>query len=224
MAMEDSGSMMSPADIAALTKGNGFGDGNGLSWLVLIILFFGFMGGGFGWGNRNAYGTGEFGTYATAASQQQILFGQQFGQINDRLTALGNGICSLGYDMQGNIAGLGKDIALGQANLQLQASNNTASLASQLASCCCENRLATANLGAQIDRQTCDITSAIHAEGEQTRAMLQANEIQSLRDKVASLELGSQLCGVVKYPMSYAYSAGQSPFCGCNGCGYGSAV
>ena len=48
MAMEDSGSMMSPADIAALTKGNGFGDGNGLSWLVLIILFFGFMGGGSG--------------------------------------------------------------------------------------------------------------------------------------------------------------------------------
>lgn len=52
MAMEDSGSMMSPADIAALTKGNSFGDGSGLSWLVLIILFFGFMGGGFGW-NRN---------------------------------------------------------------------------------------------------------------------------------------------------------------------------
>lgn len=91
MAMEDSGSMMSPADIAALTKGNGFGDGNGLSWLVLIILFFGFMGGGFGW-NRN----GGFGQYATAASQQDILFGQHFGQINDRLTNIGNGICSLG--------------------------------------------------------------------------------------------------------------------------------
>ena len=108
MAMEDSGSMMSPADIAALTKGNGFGDGNGLSWLVLIILFFGFMGGGFGW-NRN----GELGQYATAASQQDILFGQHFGQINDRLTNIGNGICGLGYDMQGNIANLGKEIALG---------------------------------------------------------------------------------------------------------------
>lgn len=45
MAMEDS-SMMSPADIAALTRGNtGFG-GDGISWLVLILLFFGFMGGG----------------------------------------------------------------------------------------------------------------------------------------------------------------------------------
>lgn len=49
MAMEDS-SMMSPADIAALTRGNtGFG-GDGISWLVLILLFFGFMGGG--WGGR----------------------------------------------------------------------------------------------------------------------------------------------------------------------------
>lgn len=41
MAMEDS-SMMSPADIAALTN-TSFG---GISWLVLILLFFGFMGGG----------------------------------------------------------------------------------------------------------------------------------------------------------------------------------
>lgn len=60
MAMEDS-SMMSPADIAALTRGNtGFG-GDGISWLVLILLFFGFMGGG--WGGR--YGNGELGQYAT---------------------------------------------------------------------------------------------------------------------------------------------------------------
>lgn len=91
MAMEDSG-MMSPADIAALTRGNtGFG-GDGISWLVLILLFFGFMGGG--WGGR--YGNGELGQYATAASQQDILFGQHFGQINDRLTNIGNGVCSLG--------------------------------------------------------------------------------------------------------------------------------
>lgn len=24
--------------------------------------------------------------------------------------------------------------------------------------------------------------------------------------------------GVVRYPMSYAYNAGPSPFCGCNSC------
>ena len=35
-----------------------------------------------------------------------------------------------------------------------------------------------------------------------------------LRDKVSSLEMDSRFCGVVRYPMSYSYSAGNSPFCG----------
>lgn len=187
------------SDLATATRGNdndGF-SGNGAIWLVLLFLFWGFNGNGW---NRQ----GEFGQYATAASQQEILFGQQFGQLNDRLTNIGNGICNLGYEMQRNVTAEGRN------------------LSEQLASCCCENRLATANLGAQIDRQTCDITTAIHAEGEATRALIQTNEIQALRDKVNSLEMDSRFCGVVKYPMSYAYSAGASPFCGCNtGCGCG---
>lgn len=98
---------MSPADIAALTRtGDGFGTGNGAWWIIILFLFV-FMGGGNFFGNRN----GDYGQYATAATQQEILFGQQFGRIDDRLTNIGNGICSLGYDMQGNIAGLGKEIA-----------------------------------------------------------------------------------------------------------------
>lgn len=215
MAMEDSGSMMSPADIAALTKGNGFGDGSMLTWLVLIVLFFGFMGGGFGWGNRN----GDYGQYATAATQQEILFGQHFGQINDRLTALGNGVCSLGYDMQGNIGQLGKEIALGQANLQLQASNNTYALSNQLSNCCCENRLASAQLGAQIDKQTCDINANIDAKFAELQKGQLEQTIAAQAQRISQLELASQLCGVVRYPMTYAYSAGASPFCGgtCSG-------
>ncbi len=187
------------SDLATATRGNdndGF-SGNGAWVLILLFLFWGFNGNNW---NRQ----GEFGQYATAASQQEILFGQQFGQINDRLTNIGNGICNLGYEMQRNVTAEGRN------------------LSEQLAACCCENRLATANLGAQIDRQTCDITTAIHAEGEATRALIQTNEIQALRDKVNSLEMDSRFCGVVKYPMSYAYSAGASPFCGCNtGCGCG---
>ena len=215
MAMEDS-SMMSPADIAALTRGNtGFG-GDGISWLVLILLFFGFMGGG--WGGR--YVNGELGQYATAASQQDILFGQHFGQINDRLTNIGNGICGLGYDMQGNIANLGKDIALGQANLQLQASNNTYALSNQLSNCCCENRLASAQLGAQIDKQTCDINANIDAKFAELQKGQLEQTIAAQAQRINQLELAQQMCGVVRYPMTYAYSAGQSPFCGgcCSGC------
>ena len=196
---------------AATGDGNGFG-GNGIFYLV-ILFFFVFMGGGFGW-NRQ----GEFGQYATAASQQEILFGQQFGQLNDRISNLGNGICNLGYEMQGNIGQLGKEVALGQSNLNqtvMQTGNN---IQQQIASCCCENRLAAANLSAQMDRQTCDITTAIHAEGEATRAMMQANEIQQLRDKVNALQMDNRMYGVVRYPNGYTYTAGPSPFCGCNGC------
>lgn len=197
---------------AATGDGNGFG-GNGAWWIVILFLFC-FMGGGF-LGNRQ----GEFGQYATAASQQEILFGQQFGQLNDRIANLGNGICNLGYEMQGNIGQLGKEVALGQSNLNqtvMQTGNN---IQQQIASCCCENRLATANLSAQMDRQTCDITTAIHAEGEATRAMMQANEIQQLRDKVNALQMDNRMYGVVRYPNGYTYTAGPSPFCGCNtGC------
>jgi hypothetical protein len=202
------------SDLAAVTRDND-GNGWGSGWFLIVVLFlfmFGF--GGNGW-NRQ----GEFGQYATAASQQEILFGQQFGQINDRLTNIGNGICNLGYEMQGNIGQLGKEVALAQAGTNTTIMQTGNSIQSQIASCCCEQRLATANLSAQMDRQTCDITTAIHAEGEATRALMQANEIQALRDKIAGLEMDNRMCGVVRYPSGYTYNAGSSPFCGCNsGC------
>ena len=192
------------SDLAAVTKDADGMAGNGAWWIIILFLFV-IMGGGWNGFNRQS----DFGQYATAASQQEILFGQQFGQINDRLTNIGNGICNLGYEMQGNF---------GQLTQTVMTTGN--SIQSQLAQCCCENRLATANLSAQIDRQTCDITTAIHAEGEQTRAMMQATEIQQLRDKVNSLEADNRMYGVVRYPNGYTYTAGPSPFCGCNsGCG-----
>lgn len=208
---------MSLSDIAAVTRGANDENGWGSGWFLIVVLFlfmFGF--GRNGW-NQNG---GELDRYATAASQQEILFGQQFGQLNDRLNNLGNGVCNLGYEVQGNIGQLGKEVALAQAGTNttiMQTGNN---IQSQIAQCCCDNRLATANLSAQIDRQTCDITTAIHAEGEQTRALMQANEIQQLRDKVSALEADNRMYGVVRYPNGYTYTAGPSPFCGCNsGCG-----
>lgn len=187
------------ADIRAATTDNcdgGFGGCGGGWWIILLFLFWGF--------NGNGYRNDGYGQYATAASQQEILFGQQFGQLNDRLTNISNGICDSTFALNNSITSEGRN------------------LSSQLADCCCENRLAVANLSAQVDRQTCDITTAIHAEGEATRALIQTNEMQALRDKVNSLEMDSRFCGVVRYPMSYSYNAGPSPFCGCNnGCGCG---
>lgn len=41
----------------------------------------------------------------------------------------------------------------------------------------------------QAERDTCDIKTAIHAEAEQTRALMTANVMQELRDQVQSAEL-----------------------------------
>ena len=95
--------------------------------------------------------------------------------------------------------------------------NEGRSIQSQLADCCCNTRLGIAELSAQNDRNTCTITTAIHAEGEATRALIRENEIQALRDKVQALELGNAMCGVVRYPNQMAYTTNCNPF-GSNGC------
>ena len=208
---------MSLSDIAAVTRNaDNDGWGGGGAWWIIILFLFVFMGGGGFWGNRQ----GEFGQYATAASQQEILFGQQFGQLNDRISNLGNGICNLGYEMQGNVGQLGKEMALAQAGTNTTILQTGNGIQSQLAECCCENRLATANLAAQMDRQTC----AINANIDSKFAELQKNQLEQTiaaqTQRINQLELQSQLCGVVRYPTGYSYNAGPSPFCGCNsGCG-----
>lgn len=184
------------ADIRAATEGdNGFGGNNGIWWLALLFIFG--MGGFNGFGRQNDYGQ-----FATAASQQEILFGQQFAQLNDRLTSIGNGICDSTFALNNSITTEGRN------------------LSTQLANCCCETNRNIDAVRYDAQKNTCDITTAIHAEGEATRALIQANEMQALRDKVSSLEMDSRMYGVVRYPNGFVYNAGASPFCGCNtGCG-----
>lgn len=207
---------MSLSDIAAVTRGNdNDGWGQGGAWWIIILFLFVFMGGGGLWGNRQ----GEYGQYATAASQQEILYGQQFGQINDRLTNIGNGICNLGYEMQGNIGQLGKEVALAQAGTNTTILQTGNGIQSQLAQCCCDNRLATANLAAQMDKQTCAINSNIDAKFAELQKQQYEQTIAAQNQRISQLELQSQMTNVVRYPSGYTYNAGPSPFCGCNGCG-----
>lgn len=190
---------MSLSDIAAVTRGNNDGM-NASNWMMDILILFFFMammGGGGLWGNRQG----------------------EFSQLNDRLTNIGNGICNLGYEMQGNIGQLGKEVALAQAGTNttiLQTGNN---IQSQLAQCCCDNRLATANLAAQMDKQTCAINSNIDAKFAELQKNQLEQTIAAQAQRINQLELQSQMTNVVRYPNGYTYNAGPSPFCGCNGCG-----
>lgn len=191
------------SDIAAVIgnkDGDGFGfGGGGLLLVVVLFLFFVMFGGGF---NRN----GDYGQYATAAAQQEILFNQQFGQINDRLTNIGNGICSLGYDMQGNIGQLGKEMALAQNGTNMTIMQNANSIQAQLAECCCNTQRAIDGVNANLEAKFAALEKS---------ALEQRIAEQSAR--IASLEMDNRMYGVVRYPNGYTYNAGMSPFCG-GGC------
>jgi hypothetical protein len=183
---------MSLSDIAAVTRGNeGFGDGNG--WWIILILLFALGGNGFG------YGRGVDGRVATvedvnnSANFTRLENQVRFNEnaIQNGFTNIGNGLCDLGYKNLENFSTLRYDTTIGQKEL-----------AAQIAECCCKTQ------------------TAIHAEGEATRALIQENKIEALQQKINALELQAAVSGVVRYPTTFAYSAGASPFCGTPcGCG-----
>ena len=188
------------ADIRAATGAdeNGWG-GGGAWWIIILFLFmFGMGGGGWGWGNR--------GNDALTRAEMQQGFDTQ--EITRKLDGINYGICDGFYaqntTMLNGFAGVTSAVRDAQFAAQ---------------QCCCETNRNIDSVRYDAQKNTCDITSAIHAEGEATRALIQKNEMQSLRDRLQQMELREAMCGVVRYPMATTYTSGGNPFCGCNnGC------
>ena len=97
------------ADIIAAVGGNGGMLNGGGGILVVLILVFCLMFGGRGWN-----GGGDYGQYA--ASQQEILFGQQFSNLDNKMdrgfTSLGNGISDATYALNNAITGEGRGVQM----------------------------------------------------------------------------------------------------------------
>ncbi|MCQ2427722.1 MAG: hypothetical protein MJ137_04890 [Clostridia bacterium] len=186
------------SDIAAVSGNDNCFGGNS-SWVLIILFAMIFGGGGFGFGNRND----GYGAYATAASQQEILFGQHFQNIDNKLDRLGNGIADATYALNNSITGEGR------------------ALQNQLAECCCDNVRAIDSVRYDMANFTAATQAAIHSEGEATRNLLQQNKIEALQGQINQLQLQSALCGVVRYPNATTYSTNCNPFFGSCGCGNG---
>ena len=96
---------MSLSDIAAVTRGAEDFGGGGSMWFLAIILILLIAGGG-------AFGAGgDYGRFATAASQQEILFGQQFQGLDNKIDRLGNGIADATFALNNSIVTEGRGIA-----------------------------------------------------------------------------------------------------------------
>ena len=157
------GTGYSLADIKAVTDNDGFGNGMGC-WFWILILFL-FRGWGYGNGGESSLVSEEFIKRDIFNTNQNISTTacQTQRDVLENRYANQLGLQQLGTQMQNCCCETGKEILESRYTTQL----GFQGLQAQLASCCC------------------DIKEAILADGAETRALIQANTIQDLRDKVA---------------------------------------
>ena len=145
---------LSAGDILALTKNN---ENDMWNNPFIYLVWLAVLGGG----------NGLFGNRGDAAVQGAITRSDLFEgfnnqDVNGQLRGITNGICDGFYATRQGISELGFGMK----------------------DCCCginRNIDAVRYEGAQ---NTCAITNAIHAEGEATRALINANTMQDLRDRL----------------------------------------
>lgn len=189
-------------------ENNELGFGGGGMWIFALLILL-LLGGGFGGFGANRNTDSALSTYATAASQQEILFGQQFGNLDNKIDRLGNGIADSTYALTNSINGVGN--TLGSA-----INNEGRALQMQIANCCCENQKNVDSVRYDMANFNAATQAAIHAEGEATRNLLQQNKIETLQAQVNQLQMAQALCGVPKIaPYGYGIYQYQNG-CGCN--------
>lgn len=222
MALSDeSGNMVMPVSPMYGNNGGFGGFGQDGWWILLLLLF-----AGGGWGFGGGYGMGGMMAdgailYPWMNQSQQINDGFRDQMINGSISNIQNSITSGFGDVQNALcsgfatvnAGVANGFAQAEiadnarqmANMQTAFANQTAmnqgfnSIASQLASCCCENRLGLANLGADIAREACadrqavsdgvrDILSNQNASVQRILDQMCNDKIDAKNEKIADLE------------------------------------
>ena len=196
---------------------------NSFMWIFGLIILMGMFNGGFGFGNNAANALG----YENLATSNEVQrgFDNQNSMANQRdiLSAVNSGTAqavaatnqtfhdTLGI-IQNRYDELARDIsglAVGQA--QALANQNE---------CCCSTKMLVSETAAQqrydSAMQNNAVLQAIQADGAATRAMIQQDKIEGLQQQVQQLQLAQATSNVVRYPNGWTYSAGPSPFCGCN--------
>lgn len=158
------GNGLSAGDVLALSRDNDGFFGDGIWGIIMLLIIAGlFSGNGFGWGNRNNGLTEE---YIANQFTQRDLYNNNTN-ILDTKYSLGTEIMENRFNCSQNACNTQKEILQSRYDNAL---GNQTILANQ-AQCCC------------------DLKTAIHAEGEATRNMIQEDKIQQLRDQVYTTNL-----------------------------------
>ena len=154
--------------------------GGDWAWIILLLLL--------GWGNNgNGFGGGNGGMYpwmnqldATNSGFQNAQLASQLSGIQASINANQNADQQIGFGIQTAIM------------------NGNSALQSQFAQCCCENRLASANLGATIAN-----------DGAATRQAI-ASGIQSIKDQLCNDKIEEKNDIIAQLRSELMYARGQA--------------
>ena len=206
MALTDEGNSGIPATMLVGPTGTGnqgFGDFGGSSWWILLLFI---LLGNNGWGN--GFGGGNIGSemYPWMNQSNQINGGFRDQMIDNSINQIQSGIDGISTQLCNGFAGVNAGIANAAAQAEISANGRQMAnmnqafaaqtamaqgfnqLGSQFADCCCENRLASADLKYTIATENCaDRTQSM----QNTRDIIdaQTRNTQAILDKLCALEL-----------------------------------
>ena len=155
---------LTASDVLALTRNNNENEmwNNPFIYLVWLAV----LGGGGLFGNRGNELQG-------AITRSDLFEGFNNQDINGQLRSITNGLCDGFYALNSGIKDgfYGTQSAIAENRFAAQ-------------NCCCETNRNIDAVRYEGAQNTCAITNAIHAEGEATRALINSNVMQELRDKL----------------------------------------
>ncbi len=226
MSLTDNGNGLympvAPAYMGGGYNNGGFGGWGGDGWWVILFLF-ALMGngwgngfGGFGGGNATATYDFPWLLNGQAGINANTNNGFQFSLLNDNITSIRDGIHELSTQLCGccsdtqmalanGFAGVEQGANARQiANMQQAFAAQTATtqgmnaIQSQLAQCCCDNRLATNDLKYTIATENCadraalsdglrDVLTATQAQTQRILDQLCQDKIDAKNDEISAL-------------------------------------
>jgi len=193
---------------------NGFGN-DGSWWIILLFILL--VGNG-NWGNNGngAFGGGTGGLYPWLNNSNQINDGFQNALLNDNITEIRSGVTGLATQLCNGFGDVQMALANGQMNAMQTAFTTQAAMnagfngiQSQLAQCCCDNRLATCQTQNLVQNEG---NTTRFADANNTRDIIdsQSRGTQAILDKLCALELDAKNDTIATLRQELLYARGQA--------------
>jgi len=194
----------------------GFGFGGDGAWWLLVLLFA--MNGG--WGNGFGYGAGAGMPLYAMNTNNDVQRGFDQSAIMSGINGITSDLCNgfagvtnavnTGF-ASAEIANNSRQIADMQQNFAMQTAitGGMNNLQSQLAQCCCDNRLATANLNSTILSENC---ADRYEAANNTRDIINTinSGVQSLKDQMCQDKIDAKDDIIAQLRSELMFSRGQT--------------